>query len=123
MPRAVELVRAELLLNAAVVALLADRIYPVIAPQGTLTPYVVLSVVSTVPFNSFDSTTRLSSVRLQVDSYATTYRKSADVAEAVDAVISALSRPDLQAYLDASQDLYEDATALHRVSADYIVML
>lgn len=120
-----QVIRGELIVNAAVIALVVDRIFPQYMPQATVMPAIVLSLISEIPITSFDgaANTRLSHARVQIDCYATTYLKAHEVANAVDAVVANLSRFDLSAYRDNKQDLYEDETQLHRVSMDYMVSL
>ncbi len=121
-----ETVRAELVLSSALVTLVGQRIYPQVAPQTDLqTPYLILTVVSETPINSMNASGlgRRKSARLQVDSYGKTYREARAAADAAESVIASLARPELSAYLDSSQDSYEDETQRHRVSSDYSVSL
>jgi hypothetical protein len=119
----VELLRAQLVADAAVTNLVGQRIYPQVAPQGAAAPFVVLTVVSDVPASTFTGAPAdlLRSARVQVDSYATKYLDAHQVADAVDLVVAALSRPDLSAIRENSRDLYDDEAQLHRVSSDYAV--
>lgn len=119
----IEAVRAELAADAAVTALVGERIYPQVAPQGAAPPYVVMTVVSDVPSNTFDGSpaTRLVQSRIQVDCYARMYREARAVADAVDGVLGALSRPDLIAQREMTQESYENDAELHRVSMDFLV--
>jgi hypothetical protein len=118
-----EAVRAELLADLTLQGLVGQRIYPLVMPQGSETPALVLTVISDIPENSFDGTaeTRLREARVQIDSYAETYLQAHQLADAVLAIVGNLSRPDLSAVADDSRDLYDDETELHRVSADFAV--
>lgn len=119
----VELVRAELVAATAVTDLVAQRIYPLVAPQGTVPPYVVVFTASDVPVNSVDgkAADRLHVARVQVDVYGGTYLSAHAAASVVSAVVEDLARSDLSAYLDAKRDLYDDEAQLHRVSMDFFV--
>lgn len=118
-----EAVRTALTQNAALAALVSDRVYFLQAAQGTEHPFVVLTVVSDTPENSLTGSpdTRLITSRVQVDAYARTYIQAQQVADAVLDVLGALLRPDLNAFLVMKQDIYEDETRLYRVSSDYQV--
>lgn len=120
-----ETIRARLAADATVEELVEDRIYPQVLPQGSTMPAIALTVIDEMPINALtgDPATRLKRARVQVDCYAETYLKAHDVAMAVDNVISALSDPDLSAYRESSEDLYDDETQLYRVSSDFLVML
>lgn len=99
------------------------KVFPNVVLQNIAPPYVVYSEISAVPENSLAgaSADRIVGSRMQFDCYAKTYGAAKALADAVAAVIANLSRPDLNAWLDASRDLYDDATELHRVSADFSV--
>jgi hypothetical protein len=125
MASTVQAIRDELVANAAVIALVSDRIFPQVIPQGTSMPAVVITLISEIPITSFTGLqeTNLKQARVQIDSYATTYLQAHEIATAIDLVVGNLSRADLSALRENMQDLYEDETQLHRVSADYIVSL
>lgn len=119
----VEMIRAELVASQAVTDLVGQRIFPNLAPQGEVPPFVVLTVPSEVPANSFTSTPAdvLRQATVQVDCYAKTYLVAHQLADAVDAVVGDLSRPGLSAVREVSRDLYDDEAQLHRVSTDFAV--
>lgn len=120
----IETIRAELAANGTLTGLVGTRIYPQVLAQEATVPAIVLSVVSEVPQNTLTGTTeRLRMSRVQVDCYATTYLGAHQVADAADAVLSALMRHDLSAQRENFQDIYDDAAQLHRVSSDYLVAL
>jgi hypothetical protein len=122
----VELLRTQLIAAAGVTTLVGSspaRIYANRAPQGTATPFCVISVISDVPAASFTGVPAelLRQARVQIDAYAKTYLEAHAVADAVDLVVAALSSPDLSAIRENGVDLYDDQAELHRVSADYFV--
>ncbi len=118
-----EAIRAVLAADATLTALVGTKIFPNLAPQGTVPPFVVYQQISGVPQNRLTggSVGRLTEFRMQLDSYARTYLEAHSVADAVDAVMSALESPDLAAAPGAARDLYDDVAMLHRVSADFSV--
>ncbi len=119
-----EAIRAVLVADAAVAALVSTRVFPSLIPQGSTMPAIVFAVVSDVPENALtgDSTTRLVNARVQIDCYSKTYLEAHAVSAAVDVVLSALSSPDLSAWREISRDLYDDEAQLHRVSMDFAVI-
>lgn len=123
-----EAIFAALTADAAVTALVAQRIFPDELPEGIELPAIVYQVISDVPENSFDgdAATRRKTARLQVDSYARAetgksgrYRRAHQVATAVENVIANLSDVDLSGSLDAARDLYDNVTGYARVSQDF----
>jgi hypothetical protein len=116
-------VRDALLASSEVVALVDDRIYPSVAPQGVARPFVVLTLVSAVPYHTHADAPAdlLEAARVQVRVYGPEYVAAHVVATALDDVLGALSGEPVSATKDNEQDGYEDETALHYVSADYFV--
>lgn len=122
------LIHAKLVADPTVAGLVTDvkglvKVFPVVVIQQTAAPYVVFSVISDVPENTFDGTAdeALRTARLQVDSYARGYVDAQTLAEAVTQVIANLNSPDLSAWRETSRDLFDEEAQFHRVSADYIV--
>jgi hypothetical protein len=120
-----EAVRAALIANSALTGLVGQKVYPAVAPQGVVAPFVVITTISSVPQNSMTGgpANRLRIARVQIDSYAPTYLQAHQVADAVDAVVADLSAEDLSAAQESSADLYDDQTQLRRVSTDYLVAM
>jgi hypothetical protein len=116
-------VRDALLASSEVVALVDDRIYPSVAPQGVARPFVVLTLVSAVPYHTHADAPAdlLEAARVQVRVYGPEYVAAHAVATALDDVLGALSGEPVSATKNTEQDGYEDETALHYVSADYFV--
>jgi hypothetical protein len=116
-------VRDALLASSEVVALVDDRIYPSVAPQGVARPFVVLTLVSAVPYHTHADAPAdlLEAARVQARVYGPEYAATHAVSTAIDDVIGALSGEPVSATKDNEQDGYEDETALHYVSADYFV--
>jgi hypothetical protein len=120
----VQAIRDELFAAPEVSDLVGTRIYAQVAPQGAERPFVVLTLASAVPHHTHDGlpSELLEEARVQVDSYGEEYVATHAVATAVDDVLGALSGPTLSATRDNMRDGYEDATALYRVTADYMVL-
>lgn len=121
---ALEAVRAELMLDSTLTALVSTRVYPQVMPEGDALPAVVLTVISDVPAVSMDGTheTRLRESRVQVDSYSKTHLQARAVAEAVAGVLGNLQRHDLSTVADnIGTDSYDDAAQVYRCTADYSV--
>lgn len=118
-----ELIVARLRASTAVTAIVVNRIFPAVAPQGAAAPRIVYTVVSDVPQNTLDGSaeTRLRQIRLQVDCYAAKYVDAENLADAVDAVIGNLDAPGLSAWRENSTSLYDDEAELHRIMQEYTV--
>ncbi len=123
MTTAMEAVRAVLVADAPVAALVGSKIYANRAPQNAIAPFIVCRVISDVPESSLDadSDSTLGNVRLQVDSYAATYLGAKAVGVAVNAVLRALISPSLSCWRVGGRDLWDDVAQLHNDSADFSV--
>jgi hypothetical protein len=69
--------------TAGVTALVSTRIYPDIATQGAVYPFVVYSVEGTLPTDTKDGPSGLDVVQVAVMIYANTYTAAQDIAGAV----------------------------------------
>ncbi len=111
---------ALLMADAAVVALVATRIYPGRAAQNPVPPFAVYAVVDELPQNSLQGyTSKLTRARVQVDAYAKAYLDAQALATAICNVLSSQTGGALSSVQLSRRDLYEDANELHRVSCDF----
>lgn len=117
------------LLNAAgLTALVGERIHWGMAPEETVTPYVVLTLVSARPEYVQKGRGGMTDYRIQADAYAETALAADDVAKAFVAAIEALPKPPFlggfliteNSGLDvgAGRSVDQAATPLHRASLD-----
>lgn len=106
-------------LYTALASTFSSRFYPQVAPNVVTVPYGVYSVISQVPANVLDGTPGLFNSRLQVDIFSNTYSEAQTLKASVrTAMASGFGDRATEAL---SQDLYEDAVKLHRVSMDWSV--
>ena len=91
--------------------LVANRVFPNLATQSTITPYIVYSNISSVPDTAICGTTRDSERLFQVDIY---HLNHADMCALRETTITALiASPYVEAVEGFSTD-YESDTALYR---------
>lgn len=69
--------------DATVAALVGTRIYPAIAPQSTVTPYIVYQRIATQHLHTMDGIAGLAETTIQIDCYASTYGAVKALADAV----------------------------------------
>lgn len=81
-------IRAILAADAAVAALVADRIHPIVLPQAGLFPALTYQVIDGDSHYSMQGPSGLASRRVQIDCHAETYEEAIDLK---GAVIGALS--------------------------------
>ncbi len=123
-----EAVRTYLIADTPLAALVAQRIYPIVAPQTITTDYVLYERVSGNPFQDHGGSGSLSWVRLGFLACATTYTAAKAIAAAIRTrldgyhgtlsgivVASILSEEDADVGLD-------DVTRMQVVSIDFRIM-
>lgn len=121
-----------LLAETAISTLVGDRIYWTQLPQGADRPYILLSVVSSVPDVVFAGATGLVQSRVQFDCWGEDYYQAKDVARALDTLLSGkkLTTPGSGAirfegfFIEAERDGHDDVDApddLFRTSLDFII--
>ncbi len=122
-------VRAALLADPAVAALVGSRIYPMRLPQNPALPAVVFQRISAPPDGlTIDGRAGRVPIRLQLSLWAQTYDGARALMAAVDARLDGYSGSNgdgtalrLVALKNMSDD-YEPETGLYRVIADYRVI-
>ncbi|HMT13134.1 MAG TPA: DUF3168 domain-containing protein [Aestuariivirga sp.] len=79
---------ARLLAAAGLTSLVSNRVYWVIAPQGVAAPYIIMSVISSVPGYTMAGKDALTESRVQVDIYAKTYASAKAISAQVKSALS-----------------------------------
>lgn len=115
-----EKVRAALIADPGVSALVNARIFPIKLKQGVTFPAVRLYISTDVPVNSLAGfTSGLRNVRVQVDAYAKRYLEAQGLADAIVGALGSLTGASLSSLLMSRSDLYEDENELYRVKLDF----
>lgn len=125
--------------NPKAFSLLGLRVYPLLVPKTATFPSVCIQVVSNLPSDTKTGVSGVDIIRLQIDSYATTYAAAADTDEAVRGAIdkymgvvnvTGVSLPASGQNFtiggikyETTQDIFEDQSEIFRLSSDYIVRL
>lgn len=120
--------RKVLLADAAVVALVATRVYPKTLPQAPTFPAITFQRISRVPMaDKLDAPGTLARPRVQVDVWGKTDTEVDALATAVRHRLNGFKgtvagEGDVQRIaLDTNEDLYDAELQLHRHRADYFV--
>lgn len=121
-------IRTRLLADSAVRALVGHgaraRCYPIVLPQDAEYPALTFQRISGVRELTHDGPDGVPWMRLQVDTWATTYAAAKALAKAVRECLDGFSGHVGDEHIKLAQllserDLYETATALYRVSLDF----
>lgn len=118
-----------LLGSGALVSLIADRIYPVIRPQGSPTPCVVYNGFAPEQVMTTSAPANLAGKRVQVTAYAKTYPDAKVIEAALNARLigfsGVVSGVEFQGIFEngGAGDGFEHAAPdrLFKVSTDYLV--
>lgn len=124
-------VRRQLLDNAAVAALVGDRIYPLVIPQGESLPAITYSIVATDEDTQEGDADTLARARVQLDCWATTHKQANDLARAVrlalptttGAIGSGTNRVEGVSIIpiETGRQFYEPDTRYYRVMLEFYV--
>lgn len=106
-----------LVANAAVHALVADRIYPIVAPQARTLPLLVYKRISTDRVCCLAGESGVEMVRIQIDCQAETHLAAKALAAVVLTAMDGATTFD--SYPDGQVDGYESDPELYIVSLDF----
>jgi hypothetical protein len=111
--------------NSALVALVSDRIYPMVAPSGTESPWVVFQKISDSPTICHEGASSLNFYRYQVSAYSL---NQPEVEEIGAAIIAALDGEDDTSggirttyTLENSSDTFDEEARYYGVQIDFLV--
>jgi len=76
-----EVIRRKVLDSGAVRALVADRVYPQLAPQGAAVPYITFFRVTGSPVRHMRGPATIAEATIQIDVFAPTYSQMLTIAE------------------------------------------
>lgn len=94
-----------------IISLVGDRIFPMIAPTGTVTPYITYQMISDVDLTSVQGENYGNKTRFQIDIFG---KKYLEVKAVKGAVKDAMYNFNLPIYDFISRDLFEGDTELKR---------
>lgn len=105
-------------LYAVLSPLAAGGAWPLIAAQGTPTPYIVYGDVISTTENSLQGASALQNARMQIDGYQTSYAAMKSLGTAITAAMAAWAVTNVKL---SEQVFFEADTRLYRVSLDYSI--
>ena len=108
-------IETEIFLNLS--DLVDSRVYPLIAPENVLTPYIVYTRVAMIPENTLDGKASIDLVRMQIDVYGSSYALAKSLAESTR---FALENASIKATIQSDVDFFETDLKIYRVSQDYL---
>ena len=106
--------------DAGLSALVGNKVFALVIPQGTKLPCITFQRIGGVPANPLSGHSGLEEIDLQIDVWARDYDEAKAIAKAVRAAMPP-SGPRFSAHLIEDQDLYEDGTNYFRVNMEFKV--
>jgi hypothetical protein len=115
--------------HAGLTALVANRIYPLVMPQGTTLPAVTFSKVSGPRVHAMQQDAGLAYPRFQVSCWGATYKQAKEVAGQVRAALQdfkgTMGGPGgvvvSGVFIQDENDLYEPNTQIYHVALDFVI--
>lgn len=106
--------------NTTLNGLINGRVYPLVAPQNVVKPYITYQVINNSDISSFGGEVYENRVRFQIDIYGTTYSSSKAVLNACkEALYTFRKYPHNINYMEN----YESDTQLYRQLIDFNLTL
>lgn len=108
-------------------SLASTRLYPVLLPEDSPLPAATYQRISTKALYTLDARVNVTQVRIQFDTWASTYADAKNLMAAINTAIDNYSGdlPDgthiFGVQLYSCTDLYEQAARIYRVTADYMI--
>ena len=106
--------------DAGLSALVGNKVFALVIPQGTKLPCITFQRIGGMPANTLSGHSGLEEIDLQIDVWARDYDEAKAIAKAVRAAMPP-SGPRFSAHLIEDQDLYEDGTNYFRVNIEFKV--
>lgn len=98
---------------SAVTNIVSNRIYRTLALQPTTAPYIVWSIVSTIPENNLADLPELDDARIQIDCYSVSQPQARTLSNAAQAAIEAVTHVVM-----GPIEFFEPDTLLYRFTFD-----
>lgn len=93
-----------------------NRVYPLVMPQAATIPAVVYTRIANNAQNVLEGGSTLDQVRIQIDTYATTFAECRNIADQVRSAIEGI-----KGTLQTEQDFWEVEVNYYRISQDYYI--
>lgn len=106
--------------DAGLSALVGNKVFALVIPQGTKLPCITFQRIGGMPANTLSGHSGLEEIDLQIDVWARDYDEAKAIAKAVRAAMPP-SGPRFSAHLIEDKDLYEDGTNYFRVNMEFKV--
>lgn len=98
--------------------LVGGRVYPMIAPDSPVTPYILYQNIANTPEVCLAGNIPISNTRMQIDAYDKTYAGVKTLKADIDAAMLAATFKNVPLM---QRDLFENEVKLYRIQQDYSI--
>lgn len=115
--------------EGAILAYVGTKIYPDIVPQNVQYPFVVYTIVNSLPIDFKDGQSNLEEITLQIDVYTQNYDDTQDLSNLIrnrlDRFVGIVEDVEVQSikYMSATSQVFNAELSVYWMSIDFMVKM
>jgi hypothetical protein len=124
-----KLIYNRLVTDSTIVALVGDKIYPDITPQDVQYPFVVYTIINSLPVDFKDGQSNLEEINVQLDVYTKSYDDTQDLANKIrnrlDRFAGTVEGVEVQTikYMSSDSQVYNADLNVYWMSVDFMAKM
>jgi len=124
-----KLIYSRLSTDGSITAYVGTKIYPDITPQNVQYPFVVYTIVNSLPVDFKDGQSNLEEITLQIDVYTQSYDDTQDLANLIrnrlDRFTGTVEGIDVQTikYMSSDSQVYNAELSVYWMSIDFMAKM
>ena len=124
-----KLIYSRLSSDGSITAYVGTKIYPDITPQNVQYPFVVYTIVNSLPVDYKDGQSNLEEITLQVDVYTQSYDDTQQLSNLIrnrlDRFVGTLENIEVQTikYMSSDSQVYNAELSVYWMSIDFMVKM
>lgn len=124
-----KLIYSRLSSDGSITAYVGTKIYPDITPQNVQYPFVVYTIVNSLPVDYKDGQSNLEEITLQIDVYTQSYDDTQQLSNLIrnrlDRFVGTLENVEVQTikYMSSDSQVYNAELSVYWMSIDFMVKM
>jgi hypothetical protein len=124
-----KLIYNRLVTDSTILALVGDKIYPDIVPQDVQYPFVVYTIINSLPVDFKDGQSNLEEINVQLDVYTKSYDDTQDLANKIrnrlDRFVGTVEGIEVQTikYMSSDSQVYNADLNVYWMSIDFMAKM
>ncbi len=124
-----KLIYSRLSTDGSITAYVGTKIYPDITPQNVQYPFVVYTIVNSLPVDFKDGQSNLEEITLQIDVYTQSYDDTQDLANLIrnrlDRFVGTVEGVEVQTikYMSSDSQVFNAELSVYWMSIDFMVKM